>query len=277
MSQGSLFGPGAAPTAKSVDDAWRRMKVLVTVKAAPNPSATYGETVCVAGVSLELDAPGWVRLYPINFRDLESTQRFRKYDVVSIRVKPARSDPRIESWKPDMTSLQVHDHLPPWKRRRSFIEPYVAESMCEVLNAVRTRPPAHSLAAVRPGSIQGIDFESHPGWTADEQVKIDKYVGQIDMFGADRTALEAPRFRGWYRYKCATSSCGGHRQGILDWEFVALQRKLSALGDDELRLALRRKFLDEMCADDKDVAFYVGNQAKRQHVFGVIGVYWPKR
>jgi hypothetical protein len=49
VSQGSLFGPEAAPVAKAVDDAWRRMKVLVTVKAAPNPSAAYGETVCVAG------------------------------------------------------------------------------------------------------------------------------------------------------------------------------------------------------------------------------------
>lgn len=88
---------------------------------------------------------------------------------------------------------------------------------------------------------------------------------------------EAPRFKGWYRYKCATRACGGHRQGILDWEFVALQRKLGSLDDSSLQHALRAKFLDEMCADGRDVAFYVGNQAKRQHVFSVIGVYWPKR
>ncbi|MET9225677.1 hypothetical protein [Lentzea sp. NPDC003310] len=277
MSQGSLFGPDAAPVAKAADDAWRRMQVLVTVKAAPNPSAAYGETVCVAGLSMDLDAPGWVRLYPINFRDLESAQRFRKYDIVSIKVKPARNDPRVESWKPDMTSLVVQDYLKPWKRRRPLVEPYVEESMCEVLNAVRSRPPARSLAAVRPASVQGIDLESHPGWTADEQDKINRYVGQIDMFGTDRTALEAPRFRGWYRYKCTTTSCGGHRQGILDWEFVALQRRLVKLGDDALKVELRKRYFGEMCAAGKDVVFFVGNQAKRQHVFGVVGVYWPPR
>lgn len=277
MSQGSFFGPDMASDAKVADDAWRRIKVLVTVKAAPNPSAAYGETVCVAGISLDLDAPGWVRLYPINFRDLESGQRFKKYDVVSLSVRPARADPRVESWKPNMTSLQVHDHLPPWQRRQSFVEPYVTGSMCDVLSAVRARPPARSLAAVRPASVQGIDLEAHPGWTPDEQRKIDGYVGQIDMFGTDRTALEAPRFKGWYRYKCATPACRGHRQGILDWEFVALQRKLNGADDNTLRQALREKFLDQMCAEARDVAFYVGNQAKRQRVFGVIGVYWPKR
>lgn len=53
------------------------MRVLITVKAAPNPSATYGETVCVAGLRLDLDAAGWVRHYPINFREFDSDGKFR--------------------------------------------------------------------------------------------------------------------------------------------------------------------------------------------------------
>ncbi|WP_143027579.1 hypothetical protein [Lentzea albidocapillata] len=164
----------------------------------------------------------------------------KKYDIVSIKVKPARNGSRVESWKPDMTSLQMQDNLPPWKRRRPFVDPYITESMCEVLGAVKTHPPARSLAAVRPVSIQGVDFEAHPGVTTDEQGEINQYVGQIDMFGTDRTALEAPRFRGWYRYKCTTPTCGGHRQGILDREFVALQRRLCDLDGDALKLALRK-------------------------------------
>jgi hypothetical protein len=32
-----------------------------------------------------------------------------------------------------------------------------------------------------------------------------------------------------------------------------------------------------MCAADRDVAFFVGNQAKHPGVFSVLGVYWPKR
>ena len=64
------------------------MRVLITVKAAPNPSEKYGETVCVAGLRLDLDAGGWVRLYPVNFRELDSDGKFRKYDVVSLTARP---------------------------------------------------------------------------------------------------------------------------------------------------------------------------------------------
>jgi hypothetical protein len=65
-----------------------RMRVLITVKAAPNPSEKYGETVCVAGLRLDLDAAGWVRLYPVNFRELDGDGQFRKYDVVSLDARP---------------------------------------------------------------------------------------------------------------------------------------------------------------------------------------------
>ena len=81
------------------------MRMLVTVKAAPNPSERYGETVCVAGLRLDLDNPGWVRLYPINFRELENDSRFRKYDVVSVTARPNPGDPRAESWRPQMDTL----------------------------------------------------------------------------------------------------------------------------------------------------------------------------
>lgn len=277
MTQGALFGFDDADTEKPAGDQWVDMRVLITVKAAPNPSATYGETVCVAGLRLDLDHMGWVRLYPINFRELESSHQFAKYDIVTLRAKPASNDPRIESWRPDMTSLLVKDKLRPWARRRPHVEPFVRESMCEVLAAVRENPPARSLAAVRPKRVAGLDIDRHPGWTAEEQRKINAYVGQLDLLGSDRSALEAPRLRGWYRYRCHHPECGGHRQGILDWEWVALQRRLDHLDDAALADRLRHRFLHELCGADRSVVFYVGNQAKRQRVFSVLGVYYPKR
>lgn len=277
MSQGALFGPDQATTRKPGGDQWVTMRVLITVEAAPNPSETYGETVCVAGLRLDLDQPGWVRLYPINVRALESERRFHKYDIVSLRAKPARNDPRVESWRPDLTSLHVEGNLPPWAARRPHVDPYVDGSMCSVLAAIRDAPPARSLAAIKPARVDGLDIEPHPGWTLDEQAKIDRYVGQFDLLGADRPALRAPRFKGWYRYRCHHKDCRGHRQGLLDWEFVALQLRLRDRTDADLVEQLRRKFLNQLCGPDRDVAFYVGNQAKRQHVFSVVGVYYPRR
>ncbi|MGX6607904.1 hypothetical protein ACWKSP_38130 [Micromonosporaceae bacterium Da 78-11] len=89
--------------------------------------------------------------------------------------------------------------------------------------------------------------------------------------------LQPPRFRAFYRYRCHDAHCGGHRQGVLGWELVRFQRRLAAYGNDELRRAISAKFLGELCAAGRDVAFYIGNQAKWAHVFSVLGVYWPPR
>ncbi len=80
-------------------------RVLITVKAAPNPSDKYGETVCVAGINADPMKPGWVRLYPINFRELGTDESFKKYDIATVNAKPARRDPRRESWKPVMQTM----------------------------------------------------------------------------------------------------------------------------------------------------------------------------
>jgi hypothetical protein len=281
LAQGSLFGsePGTTP-AKPVDGRPVRMRVLITVKAAPNPSEKYGETVCVAGLRLDLDAGGWVRLYPVNFRELDSDGKFRKYDVVSLMARPNPGDPRAESWRPLMDTLKVETHLPPWQRRQRYIDEYVDGTMCGLIKAARERPPARSLAAIRPRKVTGIDIEPHGPWTADERRKIDAYVNQLELPGigrGPRTALDPPRFRGWYRYTCRAPGCGQHRQGIYDWEWVALQRNLAGRSDTEARAALQARFLDEICAPSNDLVFFVGNQQKRPQGFMVLGAFYPPR
>jgi hypothetical protein len=280
-TQQSLFAPepGAVP-AKPAGSQPVRMRVLITVKAAPNPSERYGETVCVAGLRLDPDHGGWVRLYPINFRELESDSRFRKYEVVSVTARPNPGDPRAESWRPQMDTLMVETYLPPWRRREAYIDDYVEGTMCGLIEAVRDSPPARSLAAIRPRQVTGLDIEPHPGWDDDELRKITQYVNQLELPGIGRgpkTALEAPRFNGWYRYLCQAPDCRQHRQGIYDWEWVALQRNLAGLGDREARAALIQRFLDEICGPGKDLVFFVGNQQKRPQGFMILGEFYPPR
>jgi hypothetical protein len=279
MTQMSLFGPNeVGPEPKPASDQTVRLRVLITVKAAPNPSERYGETVCVAGLSADIRRRGWIRLYPVNFRELASDGRFRKYDIISVDAKPARQDQRRESWKPILESMTNEGHLDPWKPRRAWLDPYVEDSMCRLNRNARENGNSQSLALVRPRNVSSLKIELHPGWTTEEQRRIDLYVGQLDLFSNnDRTPLDAPRFKGTYHYRCHDRGCGGHRQGMLDWEFVALQRRLSGVSDHDARRAVEDKFLGELCAPSRDVAFYVGNQAKRAHVFSVLGVYWPKR
>ena len=69
------------------------MEVVVLVKAAPVLTRDLEETMCVAGARLGEDAPQWIRLHPVPFRDLDEEQRFAKYQ----RVAPVRSSPQGRS------------------------------------------------------------------------------------------------------------------------------------------------------------------------------------
>ncbi|WP_244367538.1 NACHT domain-containing protein [Micromonospora echinofusca] len=119
MAQMSLFRSSeTGPDPKPGDNRTVRLQLLITVKAAPNPSEKYGETVCVAGLRTDMLRPKWVRLYPINFRHLDSDEAFKKYDIISVDAKPARQDQRRESWKPLMDSIEKARHLDGWRSRQ---------------------------------------------------------------------------------------------------------------------------------------------------------------
>lgn len=68
---------------------WQVEEVLITVRAAPNPSKTYTETSCVAGVRLRDMKP--VRIYPVPARELNQANRFKKYDVVRADLLRSRN------------------------------------------------------------------------------------------------------------------------------------------------------------------------------------------
>jgi hypothetical protein len=88
--------------------AFETKRVLITVKAYPNPSISYGETVCCAGI--DLDSLSWIRLWPVPFRDLPYDQQFSKYDIIEVSCKKAPADKRPESHKIDPTSIKMSPH-----------------------------------------------------------------------------------------------------------------------------------------------------------------------
>lgn len=275
-SQGALFGgPDRDVPKPSRPD---ELEVLITVKAAPNPSAKAGETVCVAGLGLSRGRTEarWIRLYPINFRFLEQDQKFKKYDIIRVRAVPATGDSRVESWQPDMSTMVVIDHLDPWKRRRALLDPTTVDTMCELNRQNQRAAVAPSLGLVPVREVLDLRITDHAGWTPEEQAKIDAYVNQMDLFDdSDKSPLQAPRLEGHYRWKCYDAQCKGHDQSIIDWEFVALQRRLGDSPAAAVRAALKEKFFDMMFKPPRAPAFFVGNQAKRRHVFHVLGVYYP--
>ncbi|MFA5607735.1 MAG: hypothetical protein WDA07_11160 [Leucobacter sp.] len=258
-------------------------EVMVTVKTYPNPSDTYGETVCVAGVRLDRDQPEWIRLYPVKFRNDDFDSKFKKYDV--IRVNGAynhKNDNRPESFRPRQDELGHVEHLDTksnWQRRRMNLNGLIGTTtMCELLdrNPIGGMAiPSPSLGLIKPLDVAAIAVDGDP-WNEAEQAKIDR-ASAPDLFGSSLKPLEPAPFTIRYKYRCESPKCRGHDQKVLDWEAgQAGRRWLREYGDTGAREAMLKKWRDEMLAPDNDVHFYVGNQNAHRRSFSVLGVWWPE-
>ena len=79
--------------------------IRILVKAFPQPSQKYEETVCCAGVTV--DTGELVRLYPIRYRHLDKANQFDRYDLVEMTITRATDDYRPESHRFDHDSVFV--------------------------------------------------------------------------------------------------------------------------------------------------------------------------
>lgn len=254
-------------------------RVLVLVKATPQPSRQYGDTVCVAGVDMNVEAPRWVRLYPVPFRYLDGDRQFRKYDAVSVRTRDAGADKRPESRKIDASTIEIVQHLDGWRRRAPWVEPLVGPPMCELVAATRADINAPSLAAVRPAEVVGLEFAKHPGWSADELQRFESYRQQGDLFNeTPPRLLDPPLWIVHMVYRCENRACDGHRQRIIDWELTALQARYRTRPEEELKAAVTRNFFEIPFAAGRSPLIFVGNQedVRRRSSFTVLGLYYPE-
>lgn len=255
-----------------------RMRIMITVKAAPEPSSSYGDTVCVAGVRVDTDPYTWVRLYPVPFRHLASSQQFSKYDVLEVDTLPAHRDSRRESRRPIWDSLRVvQRQLSPDARARVLGSlPHV--TMCELIAAVHDDPDAPSLGLVRVRRLERLAIRDHPGWSAAQRRAIARAVEQVSLFDADQAdvpPLIAPRHLLGIHYRCEAADCQGHSPTLLDFELSALQHHHRNATRAALEKMIRTKFGSEQFNETQRTSLFVGNMAAppKRRSFSALGIY----
>ncbi|WP_275571749.1 hypothetical protein [Mycolicibacterium vanbaalenii] len=258
-------------------------EVMVTVKTYPNPSETYGETVCVAGVRLDRSGPEWIRLYPVKFRNADFDSTFKKYEIIRVNgTYHQANDNRPESFRPrqdDMVHVERLDSKKNWLLRRSRLGSLIGETtMCELLAQNPKggmRKPSPSLGLIKPTDIETSVIEGDP-WSPAEQAKVD-HASEPDLFGTSMVPLEPAPYAVRYKYRCTDAKCPGHDQKNLDWEVGQAGRRWKAeYGDAGAREALLKRWRDDMVLPDKDIYFYVGNQNRYRRTFSVLGTWYPK-
>jgi hypothetical protein len=257
------------------------LKVLITVKTYPIPSAKYDELVCTAGVT---ETGDFVRLYPVNFRDLPYSKQYRKYQWIEVGAKRHTGrDSRKESFRPDCETLKILAEPIPtvrgdWSERAKYVLAKRAASMEELYE--RQSADRTSLGILRPKRILDLvisDDAQHwkPGFLAALQ--------QARIWEDRKVTKEPPRklpYKFSYRFECDDSRCRkNHRLMIEDWEVGALFWKLVDDGASQKEAAekVREKFLNDLCGPEKDTHFYVGTILAHPKSWVVIGVFYPKK
>lgn len=257
----------------------QKLKILITVKTYPIPSATYDELVCTAGVT---ESGRFVRLYPINFRDLPFSQQYKKYQWIEVMAEKHQGrDVRKESYRPDSDTIQligepIRSNPGNWAERARYALARKARSM-EELNLQREADRT-SLGIFRPKAIH--ELEVSPD-SSDWKPSFKAALQQARLW-EDRTASRVPPrkvpFKFRYKFECDDPCCNGHRMMIEDWEVGALFWRLVDQGysHEDAADKVKEKFLGELCGPDKDTHFFVGTILAHPTSWVVIGVFYPK-
>lgn len=257
----------------------RKLRVLITVKTYPIPSSKYDELVCTAGVT---ETGDFVRLYPINFRDLPYDKQFTKYQWIEVEASQHTGrDKRKESYRPDSESIRIRgDPIKPnpgnWCGRSRYVLQKKAKSM-EYLQE-RRRSDQTSLGIFKPRNILDLTIQpDSPDWNPRHLAALKQ-----QRIWEDRTnSREPPRkvpFKFKYKFHCNDKNCNGHKMSIFDWEVGVLFWRMVDKGMAQKSAAeeVKRKFLEDLCGDDKDTHFFVGTTLDYPKSWVILGVYYPK-
>lgn len=257
------------------------LSVMILVKAAPVLTSQLQETMCVAAMTLD-SKPSWIRLHPVPFRDLADISKFQKYQEVTVRAIRPNSDRRPESWKPIEGSIHLGQTIGTehaWSTRRQRVAALGEHTMCDLIERNRSGsgPNTPSLSVVRTAATPELLIDKRSAEQLRKwQDRADAIAAQPSLFDDPSTAkpdFEVIPWRFRYRYGCLASSCNGHQQTIVDWEAVALWRRVRHRAD--WRDQMHQKFVDELWAADRDSVLFVGNMEQRPWNFLVLGVFWP--
>ena len=152
-------------------------KTLVLVKALPEESSQYGETVCCAGLTPEGE---WRRQFPIRYRNLSS--KFKRWQWIEYNWRAPKNDPRPESRRVQEGSIVIVGEVPPSKRT-DFLSPYIRISADEA----KSRGETLTLMSRKPKICLE---EKTPERVESQRVAYARAASQGSFFDADLKALE---------------------------------------------------------------------------------------
>lgn len=233
-------------------------RVTILVKALPQPSKTYGETVCCAGVTADGQ---WLRLFPVRFRHLKGEASFSRWDWVKFQYGQPKSDRRKESCHVHEETIRIDGQLAE-RERATLLEPIIVGSAQEALEQGR------SLALIRPRNTRFLYRAQKPADIEADREAYRRAACQTSFFDEELAALEPSPFEFKFRFE-DTSGAHEYRNG--DWEAHAMfWRERKRTSETEALRWMDGTFNEEY--PRRGMAFAIGNMAKRPQTWQLLGV-----
>lgn len=217
---------------------------FIVVKAQPHRSSRYSETVCCAGIGRD---GRWRRQYPVPFRILNDSQKFRRWDWITYTWVRPKDDRRQESQKVDPSSLVVSGSI---KRseRTSLLNPLVRKSFREA------DENGESLTLLRPRRIKLAWLEKSDTELEEERAKHRQLANQLSLFDTSAKPLEPCPFQLVLEWEDHEGK--NRRHECDDWETsAAFGRFQREYGREEALDTIKRKYEDEYFESGLALAF----------------------
>jgi hypothetical protein len=165
-------------------------KLWILVKAYPQPSQKYQETVCCAAIT---ESGRLLRLYPIRYRHLKKEQQFERFDLLELTLRKAFDDhdKRPESYKVDEDSIIIlkKGKLANSVSKSSLWLPLVSDS----LNSLKKeqKNSGKSIGIIKPDN-NTLKFTAKPVEQENNETKeiINNAYNQASLFEKNLTPLE---------------------------------------------------------------------------------------
>ncbi len=247
---------------------YEKRKVCVLVKAYPQPSARYEETVCVAAVTEDHQL---LRLYPVRFRHLDKTRRFTRFDWLEAEMARVTDDARPESRRIKEDTIMVIKHADDStpEERAKLWKPCVVPSLTGLIEEQKASGKSLGIVCPDAGSVR---FKHQPIGKAERE----EQEAMQDVYRAQQSLLEdslekLPQPEHVFRYHF-TSGGNQHAMQIHDWEVQTTYHvyKLK-YGSADQALEKMVEFYERR-APAMNLHLIMGNMHKRPYQFIVIGV-----
>lgn len=266
-----------------------KTRILIAVKTYPTLSEKYDELVCTAGFR---EDGSWIRIYPVPYRKLDYSNRYQKWQWITLDVTKNTSDFRKESYRPSNIEddIEMGEFIQPknnWAKRKQYALNHVYYNMNELIEEAKDPNIGTSLAVFKPKEI--VDFIWEPCEREWNKAKLDTVIAnqaQNSLFDVDETkkifkvAKKIP-----YKFSYIFTSEDGKERTLMieDWELGMLYWNCLdiAHGNEEIACQkVKEKYYNEF-ALTKDLYFFLGTTKKFHNVgpnpFIIIGTFYPPK